>query len=41
MLKRTPKPPPTSSAMMRTFSGGTPSTAAIWPRMPVAPCVQA
>jgi hypothetical protein len=38
-LKRTPKPPPTSSAITRMFSGGTPSTAESWLRMIGAPCV--
>ena len=36
-LKRTPKPPPTSSAMTRILSGGTPSTAESWLRMLAAP----
>jgi hypothetical protein len=39
-LKRTPKPPPTSSAITRIFSGGTPSTAESWFLMFAAPCVQ-
>ena len=38
-LKRTPKPPPTSSAITLIFSGGTPSTAESWLRMIATPCV--
>jgi hypothetical protein len=40
-LKRTPKPPPTSSAMTRIFSGATPSIAPTCSRIGPAPCVVA